>query len=98
MWKEMAPKVLIASWRFKVWHSAKKVPKTLDGLSGSCESNDLADSGCLALIWVPWPLGRNCGWDLQPKKMLLNSHFTQSLGGISQPVLSEYFKIHFRNC
>lgn len=84
VWKEMTPKDSFAFLRFKVWYSAKKVAKTLEGSSGSCESNELADFGCLGFIQVLWPLVRNYGRDLQPRKMSLTRHFTQSMGGISQ--------------
>lgn len=55
----MTPQDLIASLRFKVQHSAKKVAETLEGLAGSSESNELADFGCR----VMWPLVRNYGRD-----------------------------------
>jgi len=94
----MTPKALIASLRFKMQHSAKKVAKKFEGLSGGCESNELAGFGCLALVQVEWQLVRNYRQDLQPRNVLLNRHITQSMGGISQSVLLEYFKIHLKNC
>lgn len=59
----------LLSLRFKEQHSAKKVARTLEGLVGSCDSDELAGFGCLAFTQVTWLLVRDYGRDLQPRKM-----------------------------